>query len=133
MAAPDLYEDRRSLGELFSELTAETRALIRQELELAKAEMTEKAARVGKDAGKIAAGGILAFSGSLVLLAALVIGLGYLIGYGWSALLVGLIVAGAGAAIALSGKKDLAQASLAPDRTKRSIKETRQWLKTETR
>jgi hypothetical protein len=133
MAAPDLYEDRRSLGELFSELTSETRTLIRQEIELAKTELTEKAARAGKDAAVMTAGGVLIYAGLLVLLAAVVIGLGHLIGYGWSALIVGLLVAGAGVAMVLSGKKDLQKTSMTPDRTKRSIKETKLWLKEQTR
>jgi hypothetical protein len=133
MAAPDLYEDRRSLGELFSELTGETRTLIRQEIELAKTELTEKAARAGKDAAMMTAGGVLIYAGLLVLLAALVIGLGHLIGYGFSALIVGLIVAGVGTALVLAGKKDLRNATLAPERTQRSIKETKLWLKEQTR
>ncbi|HEU5163558.1 MAG TPA: phage holin family protein [Thermoanaerobaculia bacterium] len=133
MAAPDFYEDRRSLGELFSELTSETRTLIRQEIELAKTELTEKATRAGKDAAMMTAGGILVYAGLLVLLGALVIGLGHLIGYGFAALIVGLAVAGAGAGMVLAGKKDLKNASLAPDRTRRSIKETTQWLKEQRR
>lgn len=153
MAAPDLYEqgrtplaeahtnvtrsgavdDDRSVGELFSELATETRTLIRQELELAKTEMTEKATRVGKDAALIGAGGIIAWMGAFVLLAAAVIGLGHLVGYGLAALIIGLIVVGVGVAMAMKGKSDLSQASLSPDRTKESVKETKQWLKEQTR
>lgn len=145
MAAPDLYEDgrfrdeqpfhedERSIGQLFSELAAETRMLIRQEVELAKTEMTEKAARVGKDAGMMGAGGILMYTGALVLLAALVIGLGHLMGYGLAALLVGIVLTGAGAAMAMSARKDLKRASLSPDRTKRTVEETKLWLKEQTR
>lgn len=140
MAAPDLYEVGRggngrmahndtSIGELFSELTSEARTLVRQEIELAKAEMTEKATRVGKDAGMITAGGIIAWMGAFVLLAAAVIGLGHLIGYGLSALIIGVIVTGAGLAIAMKGRNDLKQASLSPDRTKATMKETKLWLK----
>lgn len=140
MAAPDLYDashqhedDERSLGELVSDLTRDTRMLIRQEIELATTELSEKAARKGKDAAMMAAGGFLAYVGALVLLAALVIGLGHLIGYGWSALIVGAIVTGAGVMILLAGKKDMQRTNLSPDRTKRSIKETKLWLKEQTR
>ena len=38
----------RSIAELFSELSRETTALLRQEVQLAKAEMTQKASRVGR-------------------------------------------------------------------------------------
>ena len=44
-------KDDRSIGELFAELSRETTALLRQEVQLAKAEMTQKASRVGKNVG----------------------------------------------------------------------------------
>jgi hypothetical protein len=138
MADPDLYaheheQDGRSIGELLSDLTRETRTLIRQEIELATTELTEKAARKGKDVGMMAAGGFLAYAGALILLAALVIGLGHLIGYGWAALLVGIVVTGAGAMLILGARDDMQKTNLSPDRTKRSIKETKLWLKEQTR
>lgn len=158
MAAPDLYgdgrtpadvrlepkttnatgrvspaADGRSIGELFSELADETRTLIRQELELAKTEMTEKATRVGKDVGMMGAGGAIAYMGAYVLIAAAVIGLGHLIGYGLSALIIGLVIVGVGAMVAMKGKNDLQKASLSPDRTKETVKETKQWMKEQTR
>ncbi len=49
--------DERTLGELFSELAQETTTLVREEVNLAKAEMGEKASRAGKHAGFLAAGG----------------------------------------------------------------------------
>ena len=49
-------QDNRSLGELFSALAADTGTLVRQEVELAKTEMTQKATRVGKDIGFLLAG-----------------------------------------------------------------------------
>lgn len=144
MAVHDFYErdsaygngharEDRSIGELFSELTDEARTLVRQEIQLAKTEMTQKAARVGKDAGMITAGGIVAYMGAFVLLAAAVIGLGHLIGYGLSALIVGLIVVGVGVAMAMKGRNDLKEASLSPDRTRQTVKETKLWLKEQRR
>lgn len=123
------YAEEHSLGELFSELTTETRTLVRQELELAKTEMSQKAAVVGKDVGLITAGGVILYTGVLVLIAAAVIGLGHLIGYGLSALIIGVVIAGAGAAMALSAKKDLQKTTLAPVETKKTMKETKTWIK----
>jgi hypothetical protein len=120
--------DDRSLGSLFSELVTETRTLIRQEVDLAKTEMTQKATVAGKNAGKIAAGGVVAFIGSLPLVAALVIGLGHLIGYGWAALLVGLVITGIGAFLVMNGIKTMKATSLAPVETKAQLQETKQWL-----
>lgn len=145
MAVHDFYErdamtgngrssrDERSIGELFSELTSEARTLVRQEIELAKTEMTEKATRVGKDAGMITAGGVIAYMGAFVLLAAAVIGLGHLIGYGLSALIIGVIVVGIGVALAMKGRNDLKAANLSPEKTKQTVKETKLWLKEQTR
>ena len=49
-------KDDRSIGELFSELSRETTALLRQEVQLAKVEMTQKASRVGKNVGFLVVG-----------------------------------------------------------------------------
>lgn len=126
------YAEAHSLGELFSELTTETRTLLRQELELAKTELTEKASRAGRDAGIMAGGAVVLCMGLLVLAAAAVIGLGHLIGYGLSALIVGIVIAGVGAAMALSAKKDLQKMTLTPEETKKTVKETKLWLKQQT-
>lgn len=126
------YAEAHSLGELFSELTTETRTLLRQELELAKTELSEKASRAGRDAGIMAGGAVVLCMGLLVLAAAAVIGLGHLIGYGLSALIVGIVIAGVGAAMALSAKKDLQKMTLTPEETKKTVKETKLWLKQQT-
>jgi hypothetical protein len=65
--------DDRSLGELFQELSRETSLLIRQEVALAKTEMTEKAQQLGKDAGFLGAGGAIAYAGFIVILGGLAI------------------------------------------------------------
>ena len=62
--AETIDRDDRSLGELFSELTQETRTLVRQEVDLAKSEMSQKASRLGKDIGFLAAGGLWLMRGS---------------------------------------------------------------------
>lgn len=122
----------RSLGELFSELTAETRTLVRQELQLAKTELSQKAKTVAKDAGMIGAGGIVAYIGVFFVLAAVAIGVGHYIGYGWASLIVGVVLIGIGAVMAMSAKKELQRTSLAPERTEANVKETKQWMKEQT-
>jgi hypothetical protein len=119
--------EQRGLGELFHDLADETKRLVKQEVELAKTEMTQKATALGKDIAIIAAGGVLAYSGFLVLLAALVIGLGHLVGYGFAALIVAVVVIGAGGGLAASAAKKMKQTSLAPKQTVTQLKETRQW------
>jgi len=71
----------RSIAELFSELSRETTALLRQEVQLAKAEITQKASRVGKNGGFLVIGGVVVYTGVLALVAAGIILLGRVIPY----------------------------------------------------
>ena len=123
-------QDSRSLGELFSDLARETGTLVRQEVELAKTEMTQKATRVGKDVGFLAAGGAVAYAGFLGILAAIAIGLGQL-GVPWwlATLLVGVVVAIVGAVLVQRGLSALRQEQIAPQRTVTTIKEDVEWVK----
>jgi xanthine/uracil permease len=122
-------EDNRSLGELFSELANETTMLVRQEIQLAKTEMTQKATQAGKDAGMIGAGGALAYAGLLALIAALIIGLGELIPLWLSALIVGLVVVGIGYMLIQRGLTALKQIDPKPQQTIQSLQEDKEWVK----
>ncbi|MDQ4128584.1 MAG: phage holin family protein [Actinomycetota bacterium] len=125
--------DERSLGELFSELAQETSTLVRQEVQLAKTEMTQKASRVGKDIGFLAAGGAVAYAGLLAILAGIIVLLGQAIPMWLSALLVGLVVAGVGYFLVRRGLDALKQEDLAPRQTIETLKEDGQWIKDQTR
>lgn len=122
-------EDNRSLGELFSELANETTMLVRQEIQLARTEMTQKATQAGKDAGMIGAGGALAYAGLLALIAALIIGLGELIPLWLSALIVGLVVVGIGYMLIQRGLTALKQIDPKPQQTIQSLQEDKEWVK----
>ena len=134
MQQPPQPRDDRSLGELFSELTRELTALVRQEVALARTELTQKATTVGKNVGVLAAGGAVAYAGFLALLAALIIGLGQL-GLPWwlSALIVGLVVAGIGYLLVQKGLTALKQLNLAPEQTIATLKEDKEWAKEQVR
>ena len=124
--------DDRSLGELFSELSQETTTLIRQEVNLAKTEMSQKASRVGKDVGFMAAGGAVAYAGLLAILAGVIALLDLVIPLWLSALLVGLVVAAIGYFLVRKGLDALKQEDLAPRQTIESLKEDKQWAKDQT-
>ncbi len=124
--------DDRSLGELFSELSQETTTLVRQEMNLAKAEMSQKASRVGKDVGFMAAGGAVAYAGLLAILAGVIALLGLIIPLWLSALLVGLVVAGVGYFLVRRGLDALKQEDLAPRETMETLKEDKEWAKDQT-
>jgi hypothetical protein len=110
-----------SVGEAFSDVAADLSTLVRQEVELAKAEVRQSAARAGKGAGMLAGAGV---SGHLVLAFASVAGwwgLGEVIGHGWSALAVSaawLIIA---AVLGLAGRREIAAVSGVP-RTAQTVK-----------
>ena len=122
--------DDRSLGELFAELAQETGTLVRQEVELARVELGQKASRVGRDIAALAVGGAVAYAGVLALVAAAILALGEA-GLPWwlSALIVGLVVAGVGYALIARARTALQQADLAPRQTVETLKEDREWAK----
>ncbi len=126
-------KDDRSLGELFSELAQDTSTLVRQEMTLAKTEMSQKASRVGKDVGFLAAGGAVAYAGLLAVLAGIIVLLGQVIPMWLSALLLGLVVAGVGYFLVRKGLDALKREDLAPRQTIETIKEDGQWAKDQTR
>lgn len=124
--------DDRSLGELFKELSQETSTLVRQEMALAKAEMSQQASRVGKDVGFLAVGGAVLYAGLLVILAAITIILAEFMPWWLSTLLVGIVVAGAGFGLVQKGRSDLKQTHLAPQQTIETLKEDKEWAKRQT-
>ena len=125
--------DERSIGDLFAELAAETSTLVRQEVQLAKTEVTQKISSAGKDAGFIGAGGALAYAGLLAIIAAVVIGLGQLIPMWVSALIVGLLVVGAGYFLIQRGLNGLKHLDPTPRQTIQTIKEDVEMVKEQTR
>jgi hypothetical protein len=137
MSATVNTRQEQSLGMLLRELTSEITLLFRQEVELAKTEMTEKATLVGKSVGAIALGGAVALLGGLALLAAVVTGLGAILDTfmptGLAAFLAPLIVGGALAFYGYSRIKTalatLHHEGLAPTQTKETLQENTQWLK----
>ena len=122
-------KDERSLGDLFSELAQETGLLVRQEVTLARTELTDSATKVGKNVGILAAGGALAFCGLLAVIAAVIIGLANFMPAWLSALIVGLVVVAAAAFLTLPTLNALRNTKIAPQETVESLMEDAQWLK----
>jgi uncharacterized membrane protein YqjE len=123
-------KDERSLGEMFAELSRETRTLVQQQLQLAKTELTEKASKMGKGVGLLVGGGLIAYGGLLSIIAAMVLIL-IVIGLPpWAAALVGgVLVAGIGYLLIRSGLAALKPQELTPRKTIDTLKEDAQWLK----
>ncbi len=124
--------DDRSLGELFSELAQETSTLVRQEVNLAKTEMSHKASRAGRHIGVLAAGGAVAYAGLLAILAGVIVLLDNVMPLWASALLVGVVVAVVGYLLARRAIDALKREDFAPRETVQTLKEDQQWAKDQT-
>jgi len=106
-SGPPVPAGDRSLGELMGDVTRDLSTLLRQEVELAKAEARESAIRAGKGAGLLVGAGV---AGHMVLLFASIAlwwALGLLMGNGWSALVVALVWAVVAAVLVPMGRREL--------------------------
>ncbi|GLJ60242.1 MULTISPECIES: phage holin family protein [Microbacterium] len=103
-----------SLGDLLSEVTSDMSLLMRQELELAKAELRESATRAGKGAGLLSGAAYSALMAVFFLSVALWWAIGLLTGLGWSAVIVAVLWAIAAAVMFAIGRKDLKNVKGAP-------------------
>lgn len=127
--AQQIVKEERSLGDLFSELAAETSTLVRQEVALAQTEMTQKATVVGKNVGFLVVGGAVGYAALLALLAAAIIGLAMFVPAWAAALIVGVVVGIVALVLISSALKSLKKTSLTPKQTVETLKEDAQWLK----
>ena len=118
-----------SVGQLMSEIAADLSSLMRQEVELAKAEIKEEAAKAGKGAAML---GGAAYGGHMVLLfgtLALVFAIGSRIGLGWAALILTAVWAVVAAVLAARGRAQLRRVNPKPERTVQTLKEDAQWAR----
>ena len=128
--------EEKSLGQLLKELTGETTTLLKQEVDLAKTEMGEKASRVGTSLGSVAVGGAILFAGALALLFAAVNGLTEILAQilpltvaAWlSPLVLGLVLGLIGYSLVKKALATLKQESVTPRRTTQSLQENKEWL-----
>jgi len=126
----DARSDERPLGQLFGDLSRQLSTLVRQEIALARAELTTRVGSAGRGAAKGGAGGAVAYAGLLVLLGAatlLLIEMGL---KAWTAaLLVGVVTPAAGGALAACGRQEIAKTDLSPRRTIETIQDDAEWAK----
>jgi hypothetical protein len=111
-----------SVGEAFSDVAADLSTLMRQEVQLAKAELRQSATRAGKGAGMLAGAGVAGHMVLLFVSAAAWWGIGDSIGRGWSALIVGAVWLIIAAVLALAGRREVTAVPGAPQ-TVQTVKE----------
>ena len=120
----------RSVGELLKQLADETTTLMRQELELAKAEMREKAGKAGPGFGMWGAAGAMALLALGSLTAFLILALDGAMPNWLAALIVGLVYAAIAGLLYLRGKRKVDEAgSPVPEQAIETLKEDVQWAK----
>jgi uncharacterized membrane protein YqjE len=121
----------RPIGELLKELSNQTTTLVRQELELAKAEMTEKGKQAGLGAGMFGGAGLVGLLALGALTTCLIAALATGVDLWLAALIVALVYAAIAGVLALAGKKKTQEATPpAPEQAIESTKEDVQWAKT---
>jgi hypothetical protein len=127
---PELRQER-SIGELFGQLTQDMTLLVRQEIQLARSEISEKLSRFTTNLIAVLAGGFVAYVGGLALVAALILALNDLanISLAVSALIVGAGFAIAGYVMLKRGLNELKRVDIAPRRTVENIKDDVQSIK----
>lgn len=115
--APSHEPGLASVGDLLSDITADLSQLMRQEVELAKAELRQSATRAGKGSGMLAGAGISALLALIFLSVAAWWSLGNSIGRGWSALVVMLVWVIIAAVLAAMGRSALQSVQGIPQTT----------------
>ena len=121
------------IGELLKRLSQETTQLVRQEVDLAKAEFAEKGKKAGAGAGMFGAAGVTALLGLGALTACLILALDHAMADWLAALIVAVVWAAVAGVLALRGRDKVQEAAPpVPEQTMETVKEDVQWAKTQT-
>src|SRR3954451_8528343 len=116
--------DDRSTGDLLKQLSEQTSALVRQELELAKAEMAEKGKQAGIGAGMFGGAGLFGLLAMIALTACFIVALDHAVTDWLAALIVAALYAAIAGVLALTGRNKVREAApAAPEQTIETVKE----------
>jgi len=121
--------ENRPLGDLFGDLATDMANLVRQEVALAKVEVTQKAKYVGRNVGYLVVGGAVAYAALLAILAAIIMLLARVMPHWGATLIVGVVVGAIGWMLIGKAMMALQQADLTPRETVETLKEDATWMK----
>lgn len=122
--------DTRPTGELVKDLSTQVSTLVRQELELAKVELTAKGKEAGKGAGMFGGAGLLALYGVGALVTTAILALSTAVAPWLAALIVAVVLLAVAGVLALTGKSHAKKAApLAPEQTVETVKEDVRYTK----
>jgi uncharacterized membrane protein YqjE len=124
----------RPTGELLKELSNQTTTLVRQEIELAKAELGEKGRKAGLGAGMFGGAGLFGVFAFGALTTAVIAALDRAMPLWLAALIVAVAYAATAAVLALQGRSKVREAGPpVPEQATESVKEDVEWAKTRAR
>lgn len=121
--------EQKPLGELFGDLATEMSNLVRQEVALAKVEISQKAKHVGKNVGYLVVGGFIAHAAMLAIITAIIMLLARVMPNWGATLLVGVVVAGIAWLLIGKAIAALKDTDLTPRQTVETLKEDATWAK----
>ena len=135
MTAHDTPPDElreRPIGDLVKQLAGQTSTLVRQEIDLAKAEMSDKASVAGKGAGLLGGAAVVGLLAAGALTACLILALAEVVPDWLAALIVALVMGAVAAVLALQGRNRIRAATPpVPEQTVETVKEDVEWAKTQ--
>ncbi|KAB8180065.1 phage holin family protein [Microbispora catharanthi] len=122
-----------SLGKLVGEIGEDLSTLFRQEVELAKAEIRQEAAKAGKAAGMLGGAGFAGYMVALLVTLAVVFGLGNVMDLAWAALIVAAVWAVIGGVLFARGRERMREVNPTPEQTIETLKEDVRWARAQRR
>jgi uncharacterized membrane protein YqjE len=123
--------ETRSIGEIVGDISKDMSTLIQQEMDLAKSELKQEAARIGKGAGMFGGAGLAGHFALFFLSFALVYLLDNWMPVELAALIAGLVWTMTAAVLAIRGRKEIKEANPQLPTTQQTLKEDVQWAKTQ--
>jgi uncharacterized membrane protein YqjE len=121
--------ENKPLGDLFGDLASEMSNLVRQEVALARVEISQKAKYAGRNIGYLVVGGAVAYAALLAVLAAVIMLFDKVMPAWGAALLVGVVVAAIGWLLVGKAMSALQQMEVTPRETVETLKEDAAWMK----
>jgi uncharacterized integral membrane protein len=125
----DPMRSRESLTELIGNLANQSASLVRDEVALAKQELSEKVASFRSSVVVIAAGAAVGLLATLALVTAAIAGLSVFLDVWLSALIIGLVLAVVAGIVVSTGVASLKRVNLKPEQTIKTLEENKEWLK----
>jgi Flp pilus assembly protein TadB len=133
LVQPQQLRETRSLGEIVQDILRDVQEVMRSELRLARAEMTDKAKQAGKAGGLLGVAAVAILMGLACLTAAAIAALALAMPVWLAALIVGVLLGCIGGAAYAGGRARLRRVKPVPERTAQTIKDDVEWAKQRTK